>query len=248
MSSWFDFTRRYTGSAADLVKALEKIIANPPGADSFVSSVATFGLAVEICSSYGEDFFHTGGFSSDSSLPKLVSLLEPARNSLASCWLSVEFKSSVRDMLRDDSRNWYGPRFPASHVSDDDVEVLWATLDPIKAGPLGTLLVPYAETCQVPTRYTSAQARTAGRPVSYLHPGLLLETPLWLYRYVCALDPTPTPPCSPVYMAPPSHVRDFLSGLWTGVPALFERQLIAAHRLARCPVPSPLRLNLRRER
>lgn len=199
--------------------------------DAFEVFFAARGL-LDSC----EYSFHThGGFSSDPEMRRFADAFEKARASISARLFDEDLQATIGLRLRADSAQWCSPH------QDDDLMVCWCTLNTNRAGPLGTLLVVHLEHSQVPTQHSRTWARFACIPSSYVPSDLLLRTPLWLYRYVLALDPSLNPACSQAYRLD-EPVLDYLAGLWSGSSSNFARALSAAHRLASRPPTPPLAL------
>jgi len=243
VGSWFNFTRTVPASLSDVLTGLHSLSSAHLSFDDLLPAFRLLYDARGIFDECEYEFLSTAGFSSDPQMRVAFEAFDAVRAKVSDRLYDPVVHADIRRRLRADAAA-ASPPHPAND-RDDDREVVWCTLASHLAGPLGPLLVPHLEFVQITTRRPQTWARSAYLPASYVPSGLLVATPLWLYRYTASLEHDPAPTLSPPVELP-APARDYLGGLWAGNGHDFDRLLEAACRLAR--VPAPLRLDLCRKR
>jgi hypothetical protein len=251
VGSWFDFTRTVPVSLSDVLTDLRSLSSAHLSVDDLLPAFRLLYDARGIFDACEYDFFSTAGFSRDPQMRTAFEVFDAARAKVSDRLYDPVVHAEIRRRLHADAAASALP--PPAGVRDagrvddrvDDHEVVWCTIAAHLAGPLGPLLVPHLEFAQITTRRPQTWARSACLPASYVPSGLLVATPLWLYRYTASLEHDPAPTLSPpVDLSGPA--RDYLGGLWTGDARDFDRLLEVSCRLAR--IPAPLRYSSTRKR
>jgi len=236
VGSWFDFTRTVPVSLPEVLADLRTLATTEISAATLVDAFRLLYDARSMFDACEYDFFSTAGFARDPQMRAAFEVFEAARAEVSASLHDPAVHADIRRRLRADADVSCLPH------ADDDREVVWCTLDAHLAGPLGPLLVPHLEFAQITTRRPQIWARSACLPASYVPSDLLVTTPMWLYRYTASLEHDPAPTLSPPFDLP-GPARDYLGGLWADDARDFQRLLEVSCRLARVPLPPPLRLD-----